>query len=500
MNRVRVACARSTCAARTCSLVLLCLLAFGGAPSRALAAVDDEELRRLLTEREDKLRVPQPWQTEIAGRPLTISGGVDIDFEQLRRPAGVGTDDHAADRGHARKFALEVEAFYSASPRLSLFAQARLAREKETTGGGTRRSTHYAERGEMWLHARPTGGSPFTIQVGRLKFEDDRRWWWDEELDSVRFAYEERDFEIELAVARELARTRTDRSSVDPEKQRVRRIFMQAGWDWATDQTVSVIGLRHDDRSARESIGQVFQADRQDGTDARLTWFGATADGHVKLASGAYLSYSVDAARVRGSERVAAFSSLPASQSVVEAVERRSVRGSGVDATLRWTLPVHYEPRILLAYARGSGGASAAATGSTDRAFRQTGLQTNEFDVGAVKRFARYGAALDPELSNLRIATVGLGMSPTASTSLDLVYHRYRQVIPAAEMRNARIAPELTGVDRDIGRGLDLVAALQAWDRFELVFVASAFRAGTAFGAQATKHYVFGAVSARLAF
>ena len=36
-----------------------------------------------------------------------------------------------------------------------------------------------------------------SLDVGQLDFEDDRRWWWDEELDAVRLGYELGDFEVD---------------------------------------------------------------------------------------------------------------------------------------------------------------------------------------------------------------------------------------------------------------------------------------------------------------
>ena len=89
---------------------------------------------------------------------------------------------------------------------------------------------------------------------------------------------------------------------------------------------------------------------------------------------------------------------------------------------------------------------------------------------------------LDPELSNLTIVTVGIGRALLTSSSLDLVYHAYRQTEPAASLRHARLEAGLTGQDRRIGQGLDLVLAVEESDRVEFELTASAFRAGEAWG------------------
>ena len=68
------------------------------------------------------------------------------------------------------------------------------------------------------------------------------------------------------------------------------------------------------------------------------------------------------------------------------------------------------------------------------------------------------------------------------SSSLDLVYHSYRLVEPASSLRNARLEVALTGQNGFLGEEIDLVLALEEWERFELDVIGSAFRAGRAFG------------------
>ena len=53
--------------------------------------------------------------------------------------------------------------------------------------------------------------------------------------------------------------------------------------------------------------------------------------------------------------------------------------------------------------------------------------------------FKYYGHALNPELSNLLIVTVGLGVRPTARSSFEVVYHYYRQDEALAELRNSNL-------------------------------------------------------------
>ena len=139
-------------------------------------------MRQRLTQREDQRRTSDPWHTDVFGRTLTVSGEIAIDHERA------SSFFHADDaRSRLSTFSLETEAFYSGTDRWSLFVQGRLGADKALRDGRARLGwTRYVERGEMWLHGRSVGGSGLNFELGRLNFEDERRWWLDEELDALR--------------------------------------------------------------------------------------------------------------------------------------------------------------------------------------------------------------------------------------------------------------------------------------------------------------------------
>jgi hypothetical protein len=93
-------------------------------------------------------------------------------------------------------------------------------------------SSQWVEREEMWVASEDIGGSGFGFEAGRLNFEDDRRWWWDDELDAARISYERETAEIALAVAREVWPRRSDVSFVEPAHDRVARVVGEFSWDF----------------------------------------------------------------------------------------------------------------------------------------------------------------------------------------------------------------------------------------------------------------------------
>lgn len=458
---------------------------------------EDNDLRQRLTEREDKRRPVVPWSTEVAGKPLTVSGEYELSPGYLRRrvlsPAVDQPDRFLLEQE------LEAEAFYSFGPPLSLFAQLRLAMEQDLLSDTFEEiSDYFVERGEMWVYSENIAGSQMNVDLGRLHFEDERRWWWDHELDACRVAYEAETFDIALALAWEIGPDRSDRSTVDPEHDRVLRLIGEASWDFRPNHGIELFLLHQDDHSPADLIGQVVPFERQDESDARLTWLGARLLGVFDLRSRGVLGYWLDTALVHGEERLAEFEELSPEQSQVESVIHQDVSGWGLDAGLTWILPMVWEPRLFAGYAFGSGDATPEA--GTDRSFRQTGLQANEAGFGGVERFTHYGILLAPELSNLGILTLGGGLSLLRSSSLDLVYHRYRLVEPATSLRDTRLEFTLTGEDRDLGNEIDVVLALEEWERLELEFSAAAFRAGRAFGEEQGTWSYGGFFAMRIAF
>jgi len=484
-----------------CSLVLalLALSPAAEAQDQGAPPAEEADLRSRLTEREDENRVEQPWTTLLFGHPLTATVQVELATEWTRQFI---EDDPPDDETRTLlEQEVEGELFYTRGPQFSVLLQARVAWEEDLRSD-TRRgvSDVYVERGETWLHSERIFGTPLTFEIGRLDFEDERRWWWDEDLDAVRIGIEGESFDWALALARELAPARSDRGYVDPEQEDVTRLIAEASWDWAENHTLDFFALRHDDHSRTHELEEVLRHGREDDSDARLRWFGLRATGAWSSASAGLVGYWLDVARVNGSEQFLEWAPLSDDvlQLVVEERLERDVHGWGVDAGMTWLTPRENGTRFTVGYAIGSGDRNPDDV--DDRGFRQTGLHANSPGFGGVQSFHGYGVLLDPELSNLAIVTLGAGVSLREFSSLDVVYHRYRLVEPAEELRDARIVAPLTGGSRDVGHAFDLVLAIEESQRWQVELSASAFRAGDAFATQ-PGDWTFGAFAAlRLAF
>ncbi len=441
----------------------------------ALPCVAAQDLRERLTEREDENRVEEPYKVPLLGGEVALTGQYEITLETLEAVVGRSDEDRVL-----LEHELELEAFYAAVGGWSFFAQVRLGmREDLLSETNDRLSDSFIERGEMWVIRENLFWEGFHVEVGRLEFQDDRSWWWDEDLDAIRLTYERDPFEISVAFAHELAAAEVDNRLIDPEEEGRVRLLVEATLDWHEAHAFEFFLVADADRSGNRRVGEVARARRLDEVDASLLWLGPRLIGGLELGWGGQLGYWADLSIVRGHERLIEFEPRPQGGGEVSSVSRRDVSGWGLDLGVTWFLPLRAQPRISLGWAQGSG---SAEDDRTDRSFRQTSLHANEMGFGGVQRFALYGRLLDPELANLRILTLGLGASLGEASSVDLAYHHYRLVHRRDELREANIETAFSGRSRDVGQALDLIVALEDHPRAQFELSASLFRAGRAFG------------------
>ncbi|WWT76138.1 alginate export family protein [Lautropia mirabilis] len=86
-------------------------------------------------------------------------------------------------------------------------------------------------------------------------------------------------------------------------------------------------------------------------------------------------------------------------------------------------------------------------------------MQNNKAEMGNIMDFEVYGVALDPQLSNLHVLTAGVGFAPMEKSTLDLVFHHYRQDKLATldnERTNLRPRADQQN-ERALGNGIDLI-------------------------------------------
>lgn len=139
--------------------------------------------------------------------------------------------------------------------------------------------------------------------------------------------------------------------------------------------------------------------------------------------------------------------------------------GFAVDAGATYIFSTPLRPRVTLGYAMAS------------KYYRQTGLQSNEATMGGNTKFNIYGATLAPELTNLHILTAGIGVNITPDSTLDLVYHDYRQVEKGdLDVHNSELKSRYdTRKTSRLGGGIDLIWGLEVNEHLKTELIMGMF-------------------------
>ena len=428
--------------------------------------------------RPDERSAENPLTVTLFGRPLVF--GLSYEISQERR---LNFDlDATRQRGRdVQDHELKVDARWRIGPSTSAFVQAvGLADRRRSLADGSVQSRHAVERGQTWLLFENLAGAPLSLQAGRVAFIERRSWWWDDDLDALRLSYAPAGWRLDTAVARELAKVSSVDRGITPEVKGVTRWIGHARWPWAGGHVLEGFGLVARDRSGAPATGALVDDGQQDTSDASRRWLGLRASGEVRSASGHRLIYRADAAQLRGTEVRTPFAAAAPGQLSAGNSSQRSLRSRAWDLGLQWRLPGSARPTFSLALAQGAGGADSD---TRDDNFHQTGLQENKGRMAGVKRIRYYGELLDPELSNLRVASLGFGLRALANSSVELLLHDYRQAVASTRLAGSRLSQSPLGLDRRIGHEIDLLFAVREWRHVEVTLLLARFRPGAAFAA-----------------
>lgn len=378
---------------------------------------------------------------------LTFGSQVTFSFEYER--------DYDLDEDEDEDLAsfepeLEVAFSYDPAPWFRAFANLDLKRQfpiEEPDGRDSQETRLRVKQAYVNLREIFQGVS---VTLGRQEFKDEREWLYDEDLDGVRLFYRDTDFGIEASVSREKL---VDKDILNEDSgDEINNYSLLARYALGEDSEISPYLFLRDERSS---------------SDEDLIFLGVSSTG--ELASD--FDYWAEFALVRGSD------------------EGTDIRGYGFDVGATYVFDSDFEPSLTLGAAFGSGDSDPD---DTDRNFRQSGLQDNSDRFNGITSFKYYGEVLDPELSNLFILTAGVGVRPTKDTSIDLIYHHYRQHRASDELRDAAIDEDPNGNDRNLGNGLDLIIGFREIENVSAEAVFGLFDPGDAFSSDASTAYFVG--------
>jgi alginate production protein len=291
------------------------------------------------------------------------------------------------------------------------------------------------------------------LVLGRQTFQDETLFLFDEELDGARLITEHGRIAFEFAVTHEEL---FEKNLI--EGQRAEPI----------DNYLAQLRYHHSDRSHTDAyvLARDDRSAARDGEDAQF--FGIQSAGYLADP----VRYWLNAAYVSGDQEE----------------DRANISGFGLDAMATYAFDARWRPSATVGFAYGSG--DDDTRDGSDRNFRQTGLHENTARFGGIENFRYLGEVFNPELSNMTIWTLGVGVRPLDNLSIDAVYHRYRQVVTDDRLRDAGIDPDPDGLSPELGQELDLIVGYQPREDVSIAVIAGAFRPGSAFGPDADPAYL----------
>ena len=237
---------------------------------------------------------------------------------------------------------------------------------------------------QMYILARNIGNRGLALQLGRQDFDEPREWLFDEYLDAVRVYYYGIDkFIFNAAYIR----------GVSPIKDKYDTwtdFFGQVRWYGDDDNLIDIYTLLRKDSDEIRNREPIYYGARYYGNISR----------YIKL----WLEGSIMNGEDKG----------------------KSLEARAFDLGFIFSHPdIALSPSVTMAYAMGTGDRDGSDNISNE--FRQTGYHDNTDYFGGYKTIRYYGELLDPELSNLIIATFGAGIKPYRNISAEMVYHNYKQ-------------------------------------------------------------------------
>ncbi len=330
-------------------------------------------------------------------------------------------------------------------PTLRTFAQARLRKRFVINSDRTPRSTEDVELDitQLYVLLKDINHSGLSVQIGRQDFDEPREWLFDEYLDALRVYY--------YGVDRLVLQTALI-VSIDPIKDKFdpwTDFFAQASWSLDKRNQASAYLLSRQDSGQR---------------DKDPIWWGVRYFGEP---TGTLRSWA-DVSFMRGDDNL----------------KQRSLKAWAFDFGTTFT--AHHQSfstSFTASYAVGSGDKTGGDGVSQE--FRQTGYEDNVSHIGGASTVHYYGEVLDPELSNIKILTLGAGISPEFGGSLEALFHSYKQREIDNELTDSDLlAPPAIplGINDDLGWELDVIASSpKLWERVRLRWTFGLFNPGDAF-------------------
>jgi alginate production protein len=317
-----------------------------------------------------------------------------------------------------------------------------------------------------------------TLAVGRQRINDEREWYYNtRNLDALKLFTETRRATITASVSRDLFD-----GSNNLRDQDLRNFIVQGNYQLTRTLGLGGYFIDRQDRTELDDSPRTIGV-RFIGSPGRHfeLWLDAAYQNGTYCSQIKPLEVEDDVFELRDTGRRCSRIDNPTGFNV------RDIDAFAFDAGLvvrpRWRL----DPTLIVGYATASGEDDeirsvdpAVAANKPSSSFRQTGLHRNRWRFNGVVSFRYYGEVMDPELFNLRVLTVGVGLRPSRGASIDLFYHHFRQDQASKSFHEFEIDDTPSGDDPNLGDEFDIALGYEPSPKYEVRLTAGIFRPGPA--------------------
>lgn len=409
--------------------------------TQAPGSVDFEPTRTVRTLRRDD---DEQHLAPIRIGKASIGGHVRLEHDRTRNR---DLDDRTGDGEDWIRPRVEVEISVPVGESSELYTRLNVTRPTIIGAPSDPENRADFDVREVFLYWGNFLHSTLALQVGRQRFRDRREWLYDEPLDAVRLHFFPRSgLKFEFSAAKGLVGPTTSRRNQY-------HFIASTSYRLPGRRYVGAYILKRNDLTRR---------------DEDPIWYGLSSRGAVWRD----LSYWAEFARMKGRRG----SNL--------------LRGHAWDAGGTWRFRLPLQPAVSAGYAFGSGDRNP--DDGSDGNFRQTSLNDNVGRFNGLKLFRYYGILTAPDLTNLRIGTLNVGVRRASDWSLDLAFHTYRQAVAARRfLGDIELLMRPSGRDVRLGKEIDAVLAIRKIPRTDLNFYTGVFLPGPAFRGRPARALVF---------
>jgi hypothetical protein len=383
-------------------------------------------------------------------------------------------DDPRVEKLKEEEYELELALEYTVNDNVYLFLVAGLVDETETVKPvGEEDEANGLERKQMGVGVYFGEEIASEFILGRREFVSASEWWiwWDEELDAISLDSAYGNFETLIGVAEEQWKESTDDDFVDPEIDDVLRIIASLSWEFADNHSLNFYYLDQHDNSNSHNVGDIEDFDESDEADGDLTWRGVSYLGEFDFDRVGEIEIELHYSRVSGDETFYEFGDPEGGKVEVEEKGSARVSAEAHSYLLSWTPAQLEDWSFIVGGARGEGDSNP--DDGRDESYRQNDLQ-GDSDV--------FGELYQPEISNLVVQAFGIEWEAYEGVEIALMHYDYEQDERSDEIADVTIEADPTGLSSDLGKEIDLIVTIEAYDSLELVFIAAQFEAGKAYG------------------